>query len=417
MKLPKKNSSIKDWLLYICKIHHKEIDLGLSRIRIVAKKLKLDLSRYFVITIGGTNGKGTTCKVLETIFINSNIKVGVYTSPHILKYNERIRIQGKELSDDYHVESMYAIEKARNHITLSYFEFSTLAALYIFNNINIDVIILEVGMGGRLDATNIVDANISVITSIALDHTEFLGSNISSIAKEKAGIFRPGKIAVIGEKNIPKIINKIAKKENVSLYLYGKDWWWNKLSTHWCWWNKYNKFTNLPLPAIPLQNAATALATINYVPFNISNESINIGLKSSFLPGRFQYIKNIPIQILDVGHNPHAAKYLSNKLKEIHYAGKLRVVVAMMLNKDIKNTLLKLYKQADIWYLASLNECNGASSNYLSKFLKEKNKKIYDNVKDAWNQALKDAHSQDCILAFGSFKTISRIMKIENILI
>ncbi|MCR3756209.1 MAG: bifunctional folylpolyglutamate synthetase/dihydrofolate synthetase [Candidatus Westeberhardia cardiocondylae] len=413
-----KSSSLSFWINHIKHLHHRNMDLGLERVKYVAKKLKLLHPSPYTIIVGGTNGKGTTCHLLERILISSGIRVGVYNSPHILYYNERIRIQGKILQDTDLVQSMKIIEKHRHNISLSYFEFSTLSALQLFKKFSVDVAILEVGLGGKLDATNIINSDISVITNIALDHTEILGTNRNSIAKQKSGIFRNKKPAIFGEENVPKALFNEANKIGALLYVKNKNWWIKikKNKKKWSWWNKNYILTALPIPKIPIENAATALAIVSCLPFNISKKNIKNELQKIQLPGRFQCIKKNPLIILDAAHNPHASAYLSNNIKKIlKKTKKITVIVGMLKDKNIQGTLANFKGIAKNWNCASIKHERGATSEELSIHLRGENIKQFNNVVSAWNQTIKDSSKTDCILIFGSFHTISPIMKLLRI--
>lgn len=421
LSIPTAQSSLTEWLYYIERLSYVSIDLSLDRIRKIAIDLDLIHPAAYVILVGGTNGKGTTCSVLETILLNNNNTVGLYTSPHLLSYNERIRVCGKELPDYIHTTAMSAIENARDQIALTYFEFVTLSALYMFKQEKLDLIILEVGLGGRLDATNIVDPDISVITNIAIDHTEFLGTNRDMIAQEKSGIFRPNKPVVIGDSCLPITISKMAKYYGARLFIRGCDWDFHIYENKWMWWGRsnYNCFLyDLPLPLIPLENAATALSVLYWLPFLVAKTAICHGLRFANLPGRFQIITNRPLVILDVGHNPHAANYLAKRLAAIlsERTGSVRIVIGMLKTKDIQGTICCLSHLINVWYCSNLNTPLSASSEELSTFLLNSNVHKFSNVLEAWNQAMSDATFNDCVIAFGSFHTVSPIMrKIMNI--
>lgn len=419
MHIPTRGSSLKEWLYYIGRLHRASINLTLNRVREIAIHLNLFRPGKFVILIGGTNGKGTTCCLLETILLNSNIKVGLYTSPHLLSYKERIRICGKELPDNIHIKAMSIIENIRHNINieLTYFEFSTLSALYIFKKERLDVIILEVGLGGRLDATNIVDADISVITNIAIDHTEFLGVNRNMIAIEKSGIFRANKPAIIGEMNRPVIIDTIIKDIGSILFARGCDWDYSVSLNTWSWQSYSNNtlFSLLPLPIIPIENAAIALSILYWLPFSISRTAVNYGLQVATLPGRFQIIQRKPLVILDVGHNPHAANYLVKQLfTVISMVGNVRMVMGMLRNKDICRTINCLSCLVDIWYFSALNTPLSVDPIEFFDCLAQKhvtNAQKFNNILDAWSQAMLDASSDDCIVVFGSFYAVGPILK------
>ncbi|URJ29906.1 bifunctional tetrahydrofolate synthase/dihydrofolate synthase [Blochmannia endosymbiont of Camponotus sp.] len=410
-------SSLSEWLHYIERLSCMPIDLSLDRIRKIAVDLDLIHPAAYVILVGGTNGKGTTCRVLETILLNNNNTVGLYTSPHLLSYNERVRICGKEVSDSTHITAMSVIEDARNQIALTYFEFITLSALYMFKQEKLDLIILEVGLGGRLDATNIVDPDISVITNIAIDHTEFLGTSRDMIAKEKSGICRPDKPVVIGESCFPIIISEMVKYYEAVLFARGRDWDFHVYGNKWMWWSRfsYNSmlYDDLPLPLIPLENAATALSVLCWLPFLVAKTAICHGLRVANLPGRFQIITHSPLVILDVGHNPHAANYLAKRLAGIllERTGSVRIVIGMLKTKDIQGTICCLNHLINVWYCSNLDTSLSASSEELSACLLSSNVHRFSNVLEAWNKAMSDASVDDCVIVFGSFHAVSPIMR------
>ncbi|SNC58853.1 bifunctional tetrahydrofolate synthase/dihydrofolate synthase [Sodalis endosymbiont of Henestaris halophilus] len=412
--IPKATSPLVEWMYYLEHLNTNPINLGLEQIRRVANSLNLLRPAPYIIIVGGTNGKGTTCRLLETILLVSGIRVGVYSSPHFLRYTERVRIQGEELPEKDHSEAMAVIEANRGKTSLSYFEFSTLAALKLFRQAELDVVILEVGLGGRLDATNIVDADVSVITSIAIDHTDYLGPDRASIAREKAGIFRFGMPAIVGEPDRSATLEEAADNMGADLYACNRNWWWQNEGQHWHWWDNLHELTALPLPAIPLDNAGTALAVISRLPFAIPNASVIHGLRFAELPGRFQCISQAPITILDVAHNPHAASYLARRMGTIPNISKVRAVVGMLVDKDIAGTLACLREQVDVWYCASLYGPRAASSAQLAEHLDSDDVHQFQDVLSAWNQAIVDAKPEDCVLVFGSFQTVAPIMAIAN---
>lgn len=413
MPIPKATSPLDIWLNYLQHLHVKHIDLGLERVRHVATNLGLLRPAPSIIIVGGTNGKGTTCRLLEMILIMEGIKVGVYSSPHLLRYQERVRIQGKELPEVDHSAVMAVIEAGREDTSLSYFEFSTLSAFQIFKQAELEVVILEVGLGGRLDATNIIDADVAVITSIALDHTNYLGQDRASIAKEKAGIFRSGKPTIIGEPDRPDNLDTVAANCGTILYARNRDWWYTLENNGWRWWDRYIELHGLPIPLVPLENAATALATVRHLPFNLRETSVRQALINTSLPGRLQVIGQQPLRILDVAHNPHAASYLSKYLLTLAPQGKVRAVVGMLADKDIAGTLACLRNQVDFWYCANLDDYRAASAAQLAAYLDSTTQQFTD-VKSAWRQALQEATLEDCILVFGSFHTVAPIMALAE---
>lgn len=415
--VPTIRSSLEKWLYYIESLSHVSIDLTLDRVRKIAIDLDLIHPAEYVILVGGTNGKGTTCCLLETVLLNNKNTVGLYTSPHLLSYHERIRVCGKELPDSTHIEAMSVIESARHHIALTYFEFITLSALYIFKRAKLDVVILEVGLGGRLDATNIVNPDISVITNIGIDHTDFLGINRDVIAQEKSGIFRFSKPAVIGERCLPPIVFKMAQYSGAILFARGRDWNFRVYGNKWIWWacfHYHGLLYDLPLPIIPLENAATALSVLYWLPFLVDKIAISYGLQAATLPGRFQIVMRRPLVILDVGHNPNAAHYLAKRLAVILFkrTGNMRIVIGMLRNKDIQGTISCLTHLVNTcWYCSDLNVPFSASAVELSDCLRNYHVQRFSNILDAWNQAVLDASFDDCVLVFGSFHAVSPIMR------
>lgn len=413
LPIPQATSPLAAWLHYLERLHAKPIDLGLERVSHVATGLNLLRPAPWVVTVGGTNGKGTTCRLLEAILLASGMRVGVYSSPHLLRYTERVRIQGDELPEAVHSEAMAVIETGRGATSLSYFEFGTLAALQLFRQASLDVVILEVGLGGRLDATNIVDADVAVITSIALDHTDWLGPDRASIAREKAGIFRRGRPAIVGEPDRPATLDAAAADSGAVLYARDRDWWWHQDGQHWRWWDGLRELTALPLPAIPLENAATAVAAVGRLPFAVPEAAVRQGLREAALPGRFQCIGRAPLAILDVAHNPHAAGYLARRLAALPRTGKVRAVVGMLADKDIAGTLACLRGQVDVWYCASLDGPRAASAAQLAAHL-DSDAQRFEDVLSAWHQAIADAAPEDCVLVFGSFHTVAPVMALAE---
>ncbi|TDQ59037.1 dihydrofolate synthase/folylpolyglutamate synthase [Mesocricetibacter intestinalis] len=431
-------SSLQDWLSYLENAHYKSIDMGLERVKSVARALDLLDPAPFVISVGGTNGKGTTCRLLETLLLNAGYRVGVYSSPHLLHYNERVRIQNQELADEKHTASFAFIE-ANKTASLSYFEFSTLSALHLFKQAQLDVVILEVGLGGRLDATNIVDNHIAVITSIDIDHTEFLGHSREAIGYEKAGIFRPAKVAVIGEPDIPVSMLEYAAHLNCRCYCRGRDWGFESQSNSWHWFGKNLQRENLPLCAIPLANAATALAVLEHLPFNISPRVIEDSLRQVRLTGRFQQIeaerlsalsaelgrnpKDLARIIADVGHNPHAARYLSEKLKALKEAtssGRIIAVCGILKDKDAEGIISPLLALVDCWYCVSLTGPRGRTGEELSTVLhplvhKQPHNievKSKDSVRQGVLAAIEEADERDILIIFGSFYTVAEFLQL-----
>ncbi|NDO83123.1 bifunctional tetrahydrofolate synthase/dihydrofolate synthase [Citrobacter sp. NCU1] len=409
-RIPKAASPLASWLSYLENLHSKTIDLGLERVSQVAARLGVLKPAPFVFTVAGTNGKGTTCRTLESVLMAAGYKVGVYSSPHLVRYTERVRIQGQELSESAHTASFAEIEESRGGISLTYFEYGTLSALWLFKQAQLDVVILEVGLGGRLDATNIVDADVSVVTSIALDHTDWLGPDRESIGREKAGIFRAHKPAIVGEPEMPYTIADVAQETGALLRRRGVDWHFEVSGDSWSFTDCNGTVKDLPLPLVPQPNAASALAALRASALNVSDKAIREGITQAILPGRFQILSESPRVILDVAHNPHAAEYLTGRMKMLPKSGRVLAVIGMLHDKDIAGTLAWLKSVVDDWYCAPLEGPRGATAEQLLEHLGSGNS--YDSVALAWHAAMADAKPEDTVLVCGSFHTVAHVMEV-----
>ncbi|MGD6737108.1 bifunctional tetrahydrofolate synthase/dihydrofolate synthase [Photobacterium leiognathi subsp. mandapamensis] len=408
---PQATASLSIWLKYLEQLHTSAIDLGLDRVKAVGKKADLLKPAPCVITVAGTNGKGSTCAMLEAILIEAGYKVGVYSSPHLVRYNERVRINNQELDDSEHTKAFANVEAARGDISLSLFEFGTLSALTLFKTHQVDVVVLEVGLGGRLDATNIVDHDVSVITSLAIDHVDWLGDNIDVIGYEKAGIFRSGKPAICGQPHPPATVPAHADDIGAELYQVGYQFEYQVEDNHWNWQCGAFDLTQLPLPNLPLPNAATALMALGAAELDISEENIINGLKKAQLPGRMQRVSEQPLIIMDVAHNPHSAEYFANQLSKIKQKegkSKIHAVVAMLHDKDIASTIAAMRDTVDDWYPASLTGPRAATAEEILQHLPA-NCVGFDKPESAFDQALTQAGEDDMVIVFGSFYTVGQI--------
>lgn len=418
---PEATDSLETWLSYLEKSHFKPIDMGLERIQKVAEGLDLLKPAPYVITVAGTNGKGSTCKLLETALLKAGLKVGVYSSPHLIHYNERVRIQGQAVGNADLIATFDYIEQHKS-ASLTYFEFGTLAALDLFRKAKVDVAILEVGLGGRLDATNIVDPDFAVITSIDIDHVEFLGDNREAIGREKAGIFRPNIPVVIGEPDCPQSILDYAKELQCHVFRRDIDWTFSVESDRLQWQSKAKSLT-VPLPKIPQPNCATALAVLTQLPFELSDEILAQAVEEAQMIGRFQLLseqdfakfsQNRPLAqvIIDVGHNPHAARYLADRLAEwVQPNRKIYAVFSALVDKDLSGIVEPLEKLIDEWHCAGLQGYRGQSGadvkNKLLTALPNAKAVAYENVIEASQFLFGKATVQDVILVFGSFYTVA----------
>jgi dihydrofolate synthase / folylpolyglutamate synthase len=415
------NRTLNDWLEYQLQIHPKSIDMGLERIAEVAKRLGIKKPAARVITVGGTNGKGSTVAFIEAIARAAGWKVGAYTSPHILQYNERVRINGKNASDEDFIAAFEAIENARkqgNEIPLTYFEFGTLAALLIFTKQPLDLVVLEVGLGGRLDATNIIDPDIAVITTVDLDHQDYLGPDRESIGFEKAGIIRAMKPVIFGEKDPPSSALRRAYELGAIAIRGHSDYLIDKMENAWCW-REPGYEIELPMPAlmapVQIENAATAIAALRALSDEITDASIVAGVRDARVPGRLQMVSRQPEIVLDVAHNPQAAHQVAQWLAAA--PKKTFAVFSALADKDIETIIEVLAPQIQAWFVVGIDDAGprGLSAEELQKRIRafSASTMIFcrQDVAAGLEAARQQAAEADRILVFGSFHTVAAAMK------
>ncbi len=400
--------SLEDWLRHIEQQHPKSIALGLERVARVLQQLHLALP-FPVITVGGTNGKGSTCAMLESILRSAGYRTGLYTSPHLLRYNERVRIAGAEAADEALADSFAQVERARGDVPLTYFEFGTLAAFCLLSKDKIDAAVLEVGLGGRLDAVNAVDPDCAVLTSVGIDHVDYLGPTREDIGREKAGIFRAGRPAVVAEPDPPEPVLSAAGNK---LFL-GKDFGFQAQAAQWSYWGPRGKRAGLAWPAlrgrIQLRNAAAALCALDSLDLPIAMQDVRRGLAEVELPGRFQVLPGRPQVILDVAHNPQAARTLAANLAESGFAPETIAVCGMLRDKDIAAVLRELAPRITRWHVASLDAPRGAAAAQIASHLEGKAHE-FDSPVSAFRAARAIAGDGDKIVVFGSFLTVADVM-------
>jgi dihydrofolate synthase / folylpolyglutamate synthase len=413
--------TLQGWLQYIEALHPKSIAMGLERVQAV--KDRLDLHPGFtVITVAGTNGKGSTCAMLEQIYLQAGYRVGCYTSPHILRYNERVRILGREASDADLCAAFARVEEARGDTALTYFEFGTLAALSCFCEQALDVVILEVGLGGRLDAVNVIDADAAIITSIDLDHMDYLGDNRESIGFEKAGVYRAGRPAICADASPPERLLSHAKSIHAELLCIQRDFHCRPESDRWHYqWADFI-LQDLPLPALSgdfqLFNASAVLTAIHslHAKLPVSEQAIHAGLQQVRLAGRFDIRQSAPSVVLDVAHNPHAAAALAANLNAQPNSGRTLAVFAMLADKDICGVVEAVHTGVHAWYVADIPQIRGAKAAQLQAAIAEVAPKApvhpCRTVAEAYRQACIDAGENDRILVFGSFFTVADVMQL-----
>lgn len=374
--VPDAKASLPQWLAYLESLHHTTIDMGLDRIRAVAKQLSL-ATPYVKITVAGTNGKGSVCAMLEAILLAAGYKTGVYTSPHLISFNERIRLNGEMATDAQIVSQLVQIEQARGDISLSYFEYTTLAALMLFKQQGVDVAVLEVGLGGRLDAVNLVDADCAIITSIDIDHTEYLGDTREKIGWEKAHVFRAGKPAICADPVPPQTVIDYARDLGADLWLFGKDFNYSGDRQQWAFGGRAQRRSGLAYPALrganQLLNASAALAAIEALRLTllVPQQAIRVGLAQVTLPGRLQILPGTPAIVLDVAHNQHAAAALGQNLDNMSGFQQTHAVVGMFKDKDAASVIKRLASRVDRWYCAGLEGPRGLSGDQLADIVRQ----------------------------------------------
>ena len=430
-------SNLADWLTHLESLHPKTIALGLERVAQVKQRLNLQPD-FPVIIVGGTNGKGSVCAMLEAILHAAGYRVGCYTSPHLLDYNERVRIAKQQASDAELCASFERIEQARvgrasarqddvglkPDLQLTYFEFGTLAAMQLFIAHKVDVAILEVGLGGRLDAVNVFDADVSVVTSVDIDHVDYLGATREQIAYEKAGIFRRGRVAICADGDMPQAISQHAREIGAELWCIGGEFGFRVQQGQWDFFGQSGERHALPLPALrgafQLHNASAALAALDALkdklPVNMA--AVRRGLTEVELTGRFQFVPGRPQLILDVAHNPHAARSLAQNLANLPPA-RTFAVFAMLKDKDMAGVVAALDAQIDVWLVAGIDAPRGATAAELAQVLAEQGVRgevvTCPSIAQALREASNRAGENDRIAALGSFYTVAEVMRVRGL--
>jgi len=425
-------NKLEDWLLHLESLHPRGqagIELGLERIREVKAVLGQRQDCPLII-VGGTNGKGSTCAYLENIIAKAGYRVGCYTSPHLLAYNERVRLNGQPASDAALCGAFARVEAARQKagaVALTYFEFGTLAAWEVFATAGVDAMVLEVGLGGRLDAVNVYEPDVSIVTSIALDHTEWLGPDRESIGFEKAGIFRAGKPALCADPQPPQRLLDHAAAIGADLRLIGRDFGFeraqgegNENRLQWCWWSRTGGRLNRRSLAYPglrgptqLYNASVALAALEALgaKLPVTMQAIRPGLIETELAGRFQVVPGKPAIVLDVGHNPQAIGVLADNLSSMGFFDRTYAVVGMLNDKDIEGALMPLKGKVDYWHVATLGGIRGTDSALLAEIIERAQLGgevvCHPSPEAAMQVAKGRAAESDRILIFGSFHTVA----------
>ena len=415
------DSNLTDWLAYIEALHPKDIEMGLGRVNQVKQRLNLQLN-FPIITVAGTNGKGSTCAMLEHIYHAAGYRVASYSSPHLLRYNERVRVACAEISDADLILAFQAVEAARQDVQLTYFEYGTLAAMWHFCAAKVDVAILEVGLGGRLDAVNVFEPDCAIVTSVDLDHMDFLGDTRELIGAEKAGVFRRNVPAICGEPNPPQSLINYAEKIGAQLELIARDFRFESHKDYWNYLSQDYVLSNIPMPALygdfQLYNASCVITAVHSLlqTLPVSQKAMFNGLRTVRLHGRYQYLSSKPDVVLDVAHNPHAAKSLASNLKNTSTQGKTIAVFAMLADKDIAGVVHEIAEEIDEWYVSGVLHARGADGllikQLVSAELPNASIRLFAGVANAYEQACIDANENDRIIILGSFFTVAEVMRV-----
>ncbi|MBC3957448.1 bifunctional tetrahydrofolate synthase/dihydrofolate synthase [Pseudomonas triticifolii] len=415
-------STLGDWLAYLEQLHPSAIDMGLDRSRKVAQQLGLTRPAPRVITVTGTNGKGSTCAFVAALLQAQGLKVGVYSSPHLLRYNERVKVQGVEATDQELCDAFVAVEAARGDVTLTYFEMGTLAAFWLFEQARLDAVVLEVGLGGRLDAVNLIDADISLVTSIGIDHADWLGDTRESVAFEKAGIFRAGRPAICGDLDPPEPLLAKARELESPLLLRGRDFDLCVNQQGWDWrgfaHGEVIELHGLPLLDLPMQNAALALQAYALLGYPLQHEVISEALASTRLAGRLDrrtvhwHGRSINL-LLDVGHNPHAAQFLAQRMAQRPIVGRRLAVFGLLSDKDLQGVVCELASSIQDWAVAPLPTSRSRPAAELHAALENLGVRVksYPSIALALEAQCAHATPDDEILLFGSFYCVAEALE------
>lgn len=409
-------STLDEWLAWQETLHPRKIDLGLERVRSVFDAMQLRRLAPSIVTVAGTNGKGSSVAFLASILAAAGYRVGTYTSPHVYRYNERITVDGEAAGDDELCAAFARIDRLRKDTSLSYFEFGTLAAFQIFADRELDAVILEVGLGGRLDAVNAVDADCALITRIGIDHVEWLGTDREQIGAEKAAIFRPGKPAVCSDILLPDAIGAGADALGARLFVRGKEFDVALSEQHWDWMGPGSAWPGLPYPSLAggfqIDNAAGVLMVLACLQpsLPVSLSAIREGLRRAWMPGRLQLLPGNILRVLDVAHNPQAAEVLAAFLAAHPVSGSTLAVIGMLADKDVEGVIDALDGQVDRWYPGSIDgEARGLDAAVLAERAGIE-APLFDSLMGAYRQAMRDARTGDRVVVTGSFVGVAQVL-------
>ena len=416
--------TLEGWLAYLETLHPRAIALGLERVALVHSRMGASLACP-VVTVTGTNGKGSTCAILEAVYRCAGHKTGLYTSPHLIRYNERVKVDGEARNDDALIAAFNAVEDARGDVPLTYFEYGTLAALSIFSRAKLGIAVLEVGLGGRLDAVNIVDADVAVVTSIDIDHVDYLGPTREDIGREKAGIFRAARPVVCADPDPPASLVAHARSLRAPVVQLGRDYGFLAHDRQWQYWGPGGKRHGLPFPALrgayQLANASTALAAIDLLRerLHVGAGAVRDGLVAVELQGRFQVLPGAPTIVLDVAHNPHAARALAATLATMGRFPQTIAVLGILADKDVGGVIDAIKQRVDRWFVATLPGPRGASAAAVVDALvaagvAAEATRMFEDVGSAFAAARAAASDADRIIVFGSFLTVAAALAVTR---
>jgi dihydrofolate synthase/folylpolyglutamate synthase len=412
--------TLDQWLDWQAKLHPKEIDLGLQRVKTVWQRLKPKAFQAQVVTVAGTNGKGSSVAMLESIYLQAGVPTGSFTSPHLIRYNERIRLNGKLVSDQQLCRAFEVIDQAREQISLSYFEFATLAALLCFSWEKLDLVILEVGLGGRLDAVNIIDADVALITTIDLDHADWLGNDIESIGREKAGIMRSRKPVVLADPAMPRSVLDQADQLSADIYLAGTQFSHQVNDAGWRWLGPNGEVLMLPVPGLSgskqFLNASAVVMVCRLLQhrFPLQQDIIAKGLREVKLSGRLHFVPDTPALLLDVAHNRQSIETLRDALIQLNWQGRIHALFGMLKDKNAADVVHLIGPRLASWHLIDLNGWRGRAAEQLAGELKQEGVKqpvsTHHTFSEAYQVCCEQAAPQDLILIFGSFLIVGEAM-------
>ena len=417
-------TTLEGWLAYLETLHPKAIAMGLERVALVHSRMDAALTCPDV-TVTGTNGKGSTCAMLESMFRCAGHRTGLYTSPHLTRYNERVKVDGEAQDDEALIAAFNAVEDARGDVPLTYFEYGTLAALRIFAAAKLDIAVLEVGLGGRLDAVNIVDADVAVVTSVGLDHMDYLGPTREDVGREKAGIFRPARPVVCADPDPPSSLVAHARTLGAPLAQLGRDYGYVAQDRQWQYWGPGGRRHGLPFPALrgayQLANAATALATIDLLRdrLHVGAGAVRDGLVAVNLEGRFQVLPGRPAIVLDVAHNPQAAGAIATTLSSMGRFPQTIAVFGILADKDVGGVIAAMKERVDRWHVATLPGPRGANAAAVAAALVNAGVaasaiQTFDDIGSAFAAARGAANEADRIVVFGSFLTVAAALAVAR---